>query len=213
MIGQSEIIKKEAQGKLNGAAWVSCRHVSVVSSWPRVGKGCWWVVVGRKEGGWAGGWREGAGIRWHRAPLWRRVTWKNMQIWRRAMWVAIKLRIRLYHWSILLVSGSPSQCMEFHCGDNKMVKRKENYIYKKRNNICVIGHFSGCHFVFPFWRFMVCMRQFLIFPLPLPPPRVPRLSTQSHWSLLHKGWLGRGVGRGCVHVQISLNLESSLGGV
>lgn len=75
---------------------------------------------------------------------------KNMQIWRRAMWVAIKLRIRLYHRSILLVSGSPSQCMEFHCGDNKMVKRKENYIYKKRNNICVIGHFSGCHFVFPF---------------------------------------------------------------
>lgn len=48
------------------------------------------------------------------------------------MWVAIKLRIRLYHRSILLVSGSPSQCMEFHCGDNKMVKRKENYIYKKK---------------------------------------------------------------------------------
>lgn len=52
-------------------------------------------------------------------------TWRrDMQIWRRAIWVAIFTSctsdFTIYHY--LFFFGSPSQCMEFHCGDNKMEK-------------------------------------------------------------------------------------------
>lgn len=60
-------------------------------------------------------------------------TWR---IWRRAVWVAIfstcTSDVTIYHY--FLFFGSPSQCMEFHCGDNKM-KKKKKFIKNETTNV------------------------------------------------------------------------------
>ena len=44
------------------------------------------------------------------------------------------LHIRLHHLPLLVVFGSPSQCMEFHCGEDKMEKKKKT-LKKETTNV------------------------------------------------------------------------------
>lgn len=166
-------IWKEAQGWMNEAAWV----------WRRAGMRLWLVRnlcrTGLQVGWWWWWWGDQVG-----PCTWRRGTWKNMQIWRRAMWVAIFSTCTSPF--ITTCSGFfldlPANAWSFIVETTKW-KKKKNHEKKKqqmhnwsfvRLPYCV--SFLTCH--------GVCET---VSHLPLPPPCVLSLSTQSHWSLLHKG--------------------------
>lgn len=96
-----------------------------------------------------------------------------------------------------LFFGSPSQCMEFHCGDNKMKKRNHK---KKKKQQMYNWSFVRLPYCVSFSDVSWCVCETVPH---LPLLCILSLSTQSHWSLLHKGgrtflfklcWIGSPLG-------------------
>lgn len=77
------------------------------------------------------------GVRWEYAPK-RELSGSTHRFRGVLLGDYLSQHTRLLCFTYSLVFGSPSQCMEFHCGDNKMKKKN----LKKTNVELVICQFS-----------------------------------------------------------------------
>ena len=112
MIGQSEMKRGSGLSERSGRVW---RHAGM-RLWLQSGP---WLAWRCRRGG--SGWRGGgcgSGGTMHLEDMEACSLGGNL----------FNLHIRRHHLPLLsfFFFGSPSQCMEFHCGDNKMKRKKKS---------------------------------------------------------------------------------------